>query len=195
MASQSKLTPEQISEFKVAFSLFDQDGDGTISTEELQRVEKWSKIQKKMQKKQTRIFFLNFQKKNTFQRNPWTVMKSLGQNPSDAELQDMIAEVDDDGSGEIEFDEFCEMMARKMNECDADEELKQAFDMFDTDGNGFVTKDELKIVMEKLGEKLSSVEIDEMISEADTDNDGQVNWEEFRVMMTVDKCDVKMKWK
>ena len=120
-------------------------------------------------------------------------MKSLGQNPSDAELQDMIAEVDDDGSGEIEFEEFCEMMARKMNECDVEEELKQAFDMFDTDGNGFVTKDELKIVMEKLGEKLSSVEIDEMISEADTDNDGQVNWEEFRVMMTVDKCDVKMK--
>ena len=40
MALQSKLTPEQISEFKKAFSLFDQDGDGTISTEELHRDEK-----------------------------------------------------------------------------------------------------------------------------------------------------------
>ena len=122
-------------------------------------------------------------------------MKSLGQNPSDAELEDMIAEVDDDGSGEIEFDEFCEMMARKMSECDAEDELKQAFDMFDTDGNGFVTKNELKIVMEKLGEKLSSIEIDEMITEADTDNDGQVNWEEFREMMSIDKCDVKINYK
>ena len=56
MADQ--LTEEQIAEFKEAFSLFDKDGDGTITTKEL-----------------------------------GTVMRSLGQNPTEAELQDMINEV------------------------------------------------------------------------------------------------------
>lgn len=53
-----QLTEEQIAEFKEAFSLFDKDGDGTITTKEL-----------------------------------GTVMRSLGQNPTEAELQDMINEV------------------------------------------------------------------------------------------------------
>ena len=39
-----------------------------------------------------------------------TVMRSLGQNPSDEELAAMIAEVDEDGSGNIEFEEFCTLM-------------------------------------------------------------------------------------
>ena len=58
-----QLTEEQIAEFKEAFSLFDKDGDGTITTKEL-----------------------------------GTVMRSLGQNPTEAELQDMINEVDADGN-------------------------------------------------------------------------------------------------
>ena len=63
LSSQAdQLTEEQIAEFKEAFSLFDKDGDGTITTKEL-----------------------------------GTVMRSLGQNPTEAELQDMINEVDADG--------------------------------------------------------------------------------------------------
>ncbi|KAG9376588.1 FRQ1 Ca2+-binding protein [Pyrenophora tritici-repentis] len=62
------LTEEQVSEFKEAFSLFDKDGDGQITTKEL-----------------------------------GTVMRSLGQNPSESELQDMINEVDADNNGTIDF--------------------------------------------------------------------------------------------
>lgn len=47
------------------------------------------------------------------------VMRSLGQNPTEAELQDMINEVDADGSGTIDFPEFLTMMARKMNNTDS----------------------------------------------------------------------------
>ena len=46
-----------------------------------------------------------------------TVMRSLGQNPTEAELQDMINEVDADGNGTIDFPEFLALMARKMKVC------------------------------------------------------------------------------
>ena len=110
MADQ--LTEEQIAEFKEAFSLFDKDGDGTITTKEL-----------------------------------GTVMRSLGQNPTEAELQDMINEVDADGNGTIDFPEFCTLMARKMKDTDSEEELKEAFRVFDKDGNGFISAAELRHIM------------------------------------------------
>uniref|UniRef100_A0A8C1GQS6 Calmodulin n=1 Tax=Cyprinus carpio TaxID=7962 RepID=A0A8C1GQS6_CYPCA len=74
------------SEFKEAFSLFDKDGDGTITTKEL-----------------------------------GTVMRSLGQNPTEAELQDMIneevdemiREADIDGDGQVNYEEFVQMMTAK----------------------------------------------------------------------------------
>lgn len=56
-----------------------------------------------------------------------TVMRSLGQNPTEAELQDMINEVDVDGNGSIDFPEFLSLMARKMRDTDTEEELVDAF--------------------------------------------------------------------
>ena len=69
------------------------------------------------------------------------------------------------------------MMARKMKETDSDEELREAFRVFDKDGNGFISAAELRHVMTNLGEKLTDEEVDEMIREADIDGDGQVNYE------------------
>nr|ADL29888.1 yellow cameleon Nano50 [synthetic construct] len=154
-----QLTEEQIAEFKEAFSLFDKDGDGTITTKEL-----------------------------------GTVMRSLGQNPTEAELQDMINEVDADGNGTIYFPEFLTMMARKMKDTDSEEEIREAFRVFDKDGNGYISAAELRHVMTNLGEKLTDEEVDEMIREADIDGDGQVNYEEFVQMMTA-KGGSKRRWK
>merc|ERR1711865_1166306 len=113
-----------------------------------------------------------------------TVMRSLGQNPTESELQDMINEVDADGSGTIDFPEFLNLMARKMKDTDSEEEIKEAFKVFDKDGNGFISAAELRHVMTNLGEKLTDEEVDEMIREADIDGDGQINYEEFvKVMM------------
>merc|ERR1739841_63306 len=97
-AMADQLTEEQIAEFKEAFSLFDKDGDGTITTKEL-----------------------------------GTVMRSLGQNPTEAELQDMINGVDADGNGTIDFPEFLNLMAKKMKDTDSEEEIKEAFKVFDKD--------------------------------------------------------------
>ncbi|KAB2014640.1 hypothetical protein ES319_D09G240500v1 [Gossypium barbadense] len=113
-----------------------------------------------------------------------TVIKSLDQNPSEEELQDMINEVDADGNGTIEFSEFLNLMARKMQETDAEEELKEAFRVFDKDLNGYISASELRNVMMNLGEKLSDEEVEQMIKEADLDGDGQVNYDEFVKMMT-----------
>ena len=83
-----------------------------------------------------------------------------------------------------DFPEFLTMMARKMKDTDSEEELKEAFRVFDKDGNGFISAAELRHIMTNLGEKLTDEEVDEMIREADIDGDGQINYEEFvKVMM------------
>lgn len=83
-------------------------------------------------------------------------MRSLGQNPTEAELQDMINEVDADGNGTIDFPEFLTMMARKMRDTDSEEEIKEAFKVFDKDGNGYISAAELRHVMTNLGALYSS---------------------------------------
>ncbi|XP_057483720.1 calmodulin-2/4-like [Actinidia eriantha] len=112
------------------------------------------------------------------------VMRSLGQSPTEPELHDMINEVDADGNGTIDFPEFLNLMARKIKDTDSEEELKEAFRVFDKDLNGFISAADLSRVMTNLGEKLTDEDIDKMIREADVDGDGQINYEEFvKVMM------------
>ena len=66
----------------------------------------------------------------------------------------------------------------------SEEEIREAFRVFDKDGNGFISAAELRHVMINLGEKYTDEEVNDMIREADTDGDGQVNYEEFVTMMT-----------
>jgi calmodulin len=69
------------------------------------------------------------------------------------------------------------MMAKKMKDIDGEDEIREAFRVFDKDGNGFISSAELRHVMTNLGEKLTDAEVDEMIHEADIDGDGSVNYE------------------
>ncbi|KAF0889338.1 hypothetical protein E2562_023641 [Oryza meyeriana var. granulata] len=162
MAEVVQLRQEQVAEFREAFSFFDKDGDGCITLEELD-----------------------------------TVIRSLGQTPTREELTEMIRDVDADGNGTIEFAEFLALMARKASlgggdgadgEGDADEELREAFKVFDKDKDGLISAAELRHVMISLGEKLTDEEVEQMIREADLDGDGQVNFDEFvRMMMLSDQ--------
>ncbi|XP_023312077.1 calmodulin-like isoform X1 [Anoplophora glabripennis] len=112
------------------------------------------------------------------------VMRSLGQRPTETELRDMVNEVDQDGNGTIEFNEFLQMMSKKMKDADGEEELREAFRVFDKNNDGLISSNELRHVMTSLGERLSEEEVDDMIKEADLDGDGQVNYEEFVTILT-----------
>ena len=112
-----------------------------------------------------------------------TVMRSLGQNLSEAEIQDMMNEVDIGGNGTIEFDEFLYMMSRQLHEGDTEEEIIDAFRVFDKDGDGKISVEELTHIMKNLGEPLTQEEIDEMIAQADTNKDGIIDYAEFVHMM------------
>ncbi|KAK4941471.1 hypothetical protein LTR10_018615 [Elasticomyces elasticus] len=107
------------------------------------------------------------------------IMRSLGQTPTDSELQDMINEVDVDNSGAIDFDEFLKMMSTTVRAQDFAQETRAAFDVFDKDGSGTISADELRQVMKSLGENLTDAEIEEMIREADKDRNGTIDYEEF----------------
>ncbi|XP_075977928.1 neo-calmodulin-like isoform X2 [Anticarsia gemmatalis] len=112
------------------------------------------------------------------------VMRSLGQRPSETELRDMVKEVDQDGNGTIEFNEFLQMMSKKMRGADGEDELREAFRVFDKNNDGLISSVELRHVMTNLGERLSEEEVDDMIREADLDGDGMVNYDEFVTILT-----------
>ncbi|KAI8508559.1 PREDICTED: calmodulin-alpha-like isoform X1 [Branchiostoma belcheri] len=143
------LTEDKIAELKDVFSLFDRDGSGHVTSDELGEV-----------------------------------LRNLGVHTTIAELQDMINEMDADGSGTIDFPEFLMVMAKKQRDADNEKEIREAFRVFDKDGNGFITASELRVVMANLGEKLTDEEVDEMLDEADIDGDGHINYQEFYDMMT-----------
>ena len=111
-----------------------------------------------------------------------SVLRSLGQIHTEAELQEIISEIDSDGNGSIDFPEFLSLMARKMKDNNnVKGDIHEIFKVFDKEGNGFISVAELSHMMTNLlGENLTEVEVEEMIIEADVDGDGQVSYEDFK---------------
>ncbi|CAD5118233.1 unnamed protein product [Dimorphilus gyrociliatus] len=111
------------------------------------------------------------------QRELGQFMRKMGMVVAEQELDDMINEVDADGSGYIDFPEFLALMARRVDEGDSEDDIRDAFRLFDREGNGYLAVEEIKHVMQTLGELMSELEINEMLSEANVDSEGQVNYE------------------
>merc|ERR1711939_1193065 len=98
----------------------------------------------------------------------------------------MVNDMDKDGDGTVDFKEFMILMEGKMGGKDAKDEIIKAFKLFDDDETGEVSFKNLKRVAKELGESMGDEEIQEMIDEADTDGDGEINEEEFlRIMKKV----------
>ena len=160
------LTKEQIEELQAAFEIFDKDSDGVITIQELEEV-----------------------------------VRSLGQVTRPEDVKEMISQLDADNSGTVDFHEFLMMMGRKMIAGEEEDELRQAFHVFDDNNDGFIRLElrrrhwrlqkylvffslvELKAAMASLGENLSSEDVERMMTQADSNSDGLVSFEEFATMM------------
>ncbi|KAB2604512.1 calcium-binding protein CML23 [Pyrus ussuriensis x Pyrus communis] len=95
------------------------------------------------------------------------------------EVQRIMAEFDKDGDGHIDIAEFAEIINGGSTK-----ELRDAFDLYDLDKNGLISKSELHEVLKRLGQKCSLKECAKMIGSVDADGDGHVNFAEFKKMMT-----------
>ena len=94
-------------------------------------------------------------------------MRALGFEPRKEEINKMIADIDRDGSGTIDFSEFLEMMTTKMGERDSAHEVKNAFDAFTRHGDGAITLRDLRKVAAELGEDaMTDQELIEMLDAA-----------------------------
>ncbi|CAL5206717.1 unnamed protein product [Lathyrus oleraceus] len=112
-----------------------------------------------------------------------SIMGSLGQPTTEEELDDMIREVDADGDGYINLEEFVELNTKDIDSNEILENLKDAFSIFDIDKNGSISAEELHNVMVSLGDQCSLVECQKMIGCVDSDGNGMIDFEEFKRMM------------
>ncbi|XP_053643044.1 calmodulin-like [Cherax quadricarinatus] len=111
-------------------------------------------------------------------------LRSLAINPSNAEIKNLIQEIGSPSS--INFDTFMSLLSRDFT-VETAEELREAFGVFDKDGNGYISASELKHVLMTMGEKLSQDEVDIMIREADIDGEGHIHYEQFVHLMSPPK--------
>eukprot|EP00483_Globobulimina_turgida_P000555 UN00555 len=151
--SELEVNEAEREEFRDAFKLFDKDGDGVITTEEI-----------------------------------YEVFISLGfRQYTKKDIQKMVEAIDIDGNGTIDLDEFIVLLRQKKTgkyeKMTYEDELKQAFQIFDGDGSGEIDSNELSTIMNALGENLSKQDIEFMIKSIDIDSNGAIDFKEFKKMM------------
>ncbi len=112
-------------------------------------------------------------------------MQKLGKYPTEEQLQRLIANVAKYDSKKISFDDFVDMMEQLNKENDPEVEILNSFQIFDVENSGLISNQDLFHIIRTFGETLTDKEIEEIISEADVDGDGYINYEEFvRMMIT-----------
>ena len=97
------------------------------------------------------------------------LLRSIGLKPSDDQIHVLLANMDSNGNGVVEFDELANATLLDMNEeiLVNQDKLTEVFHLFDRDGNGYITAAELAGCMAKMGQPLTYRELTEMIEEAD----------------------------
>jgi len=114
------------------------------------------------------------------------ILQMMGLRVKQEALDAIIAEVDEDGSGELEFEEFCILAARFLIEEDEEQmrkELKEAFRFYDKEGEGFLTIETLSGILLELEPNLGKDELQDIIDEVDEDGSGTIDFDEFMNMM------------
>ena len=99
------------------------------------------------------------------------------------DIEKLIEEIDEDGSGEIEFDEFLVLMSKQIQESDVVWDIEKAFDIWDTDHDGKITVEQVQSIFQRLPERPTQEEIEELIDIADSDRDGMIDFEDLMHML------------
>ena len=108
------------------------------------------------------------------------VLKALGQKISESELQKLVTNLDTDGDGQIDFDEFASLSIIADSQSNQNEGLREIFERFDQNGDGFIDVAEMSSqAMTILNKSLSDAEILDMFRIADNDGNGQLDYDEF----------------
>ncbi|KAG9456734.1 hypothetical protein H6P81_001242 [Aristolochia fimbriata] len=153
-APTQKRTHMDKAELEMVFATFDKNGDGSITKRELQES-----------------------------------LENLGLFVTKKQISTMVGKFDSNQDGLIDFEEFCALYESMVKREETGEEgkelddLKEAFDVFDENGDGLITADELGLVMASLGLNRGAEDCKNMIKKVDKDGDGKVNFEEFKLMM------------
>merc|ERR1712025_189265 len=131
------LSEDEVEEIKEAFDLFDNDGSGAISVNELT-----------------------------------SAMQSLGLDVKHAVVYNMVADLDADGSGEIEFGEFLDVMTAKLSDKNSREEIQRVFNLFDKDRSDSLDVNEFSVICKECGQEASEEDTRELFQRCDIDGDG-----------------------
>lgn len=111
-------------------------------------------------------------------------MTSLGFESKSNTIFQMIADLDADGSGQLEFAEWFHLMTNRVSDKSTRDNTDKIFALFDADKTGGLTVDSLRQVAQTLGETVPENELAEMLKRADTNGDGVVDADEFYEIMT-----------
>lgn len=112
------------------------------------------------------------------------IVKHLGEGLSEVELEQITKTAILQCNGKIDLMQFLVIMEGKKVETSLEKRLIAAFREYDANDDGFITKQELKETVDKLGISLTDEELVETIQKADINGDGMIDYEEFVQLMT-----------
>ncbi|KAL8166304.1 hypothetical protein V2J09_007803 [Rumex salicifolius] len=110
-------------------------------------------------------------------------MSALGSEMTEEQINQLIADADEDGNGVLDFDEFCYIMTAQSIERETKEQITRAFSLIDKDGDGKISAVDIESVKADLSDFFCEREIRDMIEDADRRRDGQIHIDEFMKMM------------
>jgi calmodulin len=158
---------EALAEIEEMFDLFDKNQDGKIDLSEIEAV------------------FISLGQHPTPEELSHLILahKRPLQNPAPPAKENEIPKIEEQLDAQREFvskQEFIKMMAVYINNGMRQDTVQEAFRVFDRDGDGGISRDELRETLLRLGENPNDNELDEMFQEADTNGDGKIDYEEFK---------------
>ncbi|KAH8313450.1 hypothetical protein KR067_005962 [Drosophila pandora] len=112
------------------------------------------------------------------------LLRSIAYHPTDLELQDITNEIDPEGLGELYLSDFLYIMSQRYANMTPEDEIIAAFRVFDLEGTGFIPESEFRHIMTNLGEKMTEDEIEEIIRDADSNTEGNIDYIRFVNMMS-----------